>query len=57
MEVNGCEDILNMTVKERKSQKKRSGENMKPANIPKKDVATVWLNLVMRLLFSFGFTS
>ena len=31
--------------KERKCQKKEYGENVKPANIPRKYVATVWLNL------------
>ena len=31
--------------KERKCQKKGCGENVKSANIPRKYVATVWLNL------------
>lgn len=31
--------------KERKCQKKGYGENVKSANIPRKYVATVWLNL------------
>ena len=48
MEVNGCGGILDMNVqgKERKEMsKKRCGENVKSANIPRKYVATVWLNL------------
>lgn len=36
---------MNVQGKERKCQKKGYGENVKLANIPRKYVATVWLNL------------
>ncbi|WP_346713160.1 hypothetical protein [Mediterranea massiliensis] len=49
MEVNGCGGILDMKYSGKRKKgnlkKKGYGENVKPANIPRKYVATVWLNL------------